>query len=211
MEKNRSRLGLGIAIGCLGVLVLLGITGLVVVYTGAYNVAATEQHMSITRWAFDTTMHQSIKRRAADVKPVETVTPAMLAAGASAYKSMCQHCHAGPGVEREKWADGMRPRPPHLVEAAAEWEPSEVYWIIRHGIKMSGMPAFGPTHDDETLRGIAAFVKELPAMTPERYASMGKGAEAPATGSKSMGGHHETTGAASSSAAEPPAGDSTRR
>jgi cytochrome c5 len=96
MDKNRSRLGLGIAIGCLGVLALLGIIGLVVVYTGAYNVAATEQHMSVTRWAFDTTMHQSVKQRAADVKPVEAVTPAMLTAGASAYKAMCQHCHAAP-------------------------------------------------------------------------------------------------------------------
>lgn len=210
MEKNRSRLGLGIVIGCLGLLVLQGIAGLVVVYTGAYNVAATEQHMSVTRWAFDTTMQQSIKQRAADVKPVETITPAMLAAGASAYKSTCQHCHAGPGVEREKWAGEMRPRPPHLAEAAAEWEPSEVYWIVRHGIKMTGMPAFGPTHDDATLWGIAAFVKELPAMTPERYASMGKRVESSETGGKTTGGHHGASDPASSGAAEPPSGNGTR-
>lgn len=211
MEKNRSKLGLGIVIGSLGLLVLLGIIGLVVVYTGAYNVAATEQHMSVTRWAFDTTMHQSVKQRAADVNPVETITPAMITAGASAYKSMCQHCHAGPGVDREKWADGMRPRPPHLAEAAAEWEPSEVYWIVRHGIKMSGMPAFGPSHDESTLWGIAAFVKELPAMTPERYASLGKGAGAHATGNQATGGHHGATDTASSGAAEPHSGDGTRR
>lgn len=211
MEKNRSKLGLGIAIGSLGVLVLLGITGLVVVYTGAYNVAATEQHMSVTRWAFDTTLHRSVKQRAADVKPVETVTPAMLAAGASDYKAMCQHCHAGPGVDREKWADGMRPRPPHLAKAAAKWEPGEVYWIIRHGIKMSGMPAFGPTHDDKTLWGIAAFVTELPAMTPERYASLGKGDGSSASENKTTGGHHGAADAASTGASEPSSGDGTHR
>lgn len=210
MEKDRSRLGLGVVIGSLGALAVLGAAGLAVVYTGAYNVAATEQHMSVTRWAFDTTMHRSIEQHAKDVKRVEDLTPAMLAAGASAYKSMCQHCHAGPGVEREHWADGMRPRPPHLVEAAAEWETSEVYWIVKHGIKMSGMPAFGPSHDEQTLWGIAAFVKNLPAMTPEAYAAAGGGA-ASSAGRHEHSGRHHAGGTASSTATEASAGDSSRR
>lgn len=100
-------------------------------------------------------------------------SPQRIEAGASSYKSTCQHCHAGPGIERSPWASGMRPRPPHLTEAAAEWEPEEVFWIVKHGVKMSGMPAFGPTHDDQMLWNIVAFVKELPAMTPARYAALG--------------------------------------
>lgn len=210
MEKNRSRLGAGIAIGSVGLLALIGIAGLFVVYTGAYNVAATEEHMSITRWAFDTTMHQSVKQRAADVKPVETATSAMLTAGASAYKAMCQQCHAGPGADREGWADGMRPRPPHLVEAATKWETSEIYWIVRHGIKMSGMPAFGSTHDEKTLWSIAAFVKELPAMTPERYASLGKetGQHAP---ENSMTREHQEPGGEGAAQPAEPASHGTRR
>ena len=89
---------------------------------------------------------------------------------------MCQHCHAGPGVERAEWATGMRPRPPHLTEAAVRWEPRKVFWIVRHGVKTSGMPAFGPTQDDRTIWSIAAFVKGLPAMTPERYDVFGEDA-----------------------------------
>jgi mono/diheme cytochrome c family protein len=109
----------------------------------------------------------------------------MLAAGATAYKSMCQQCHAGPGAERAEWAEGMRPRPPHLTEAAAEWALGEVFWLVRHGVRMSGMPAFGPTHGDEEIWGIAAFVKELPAMTPERYAAAGQaGQEAQSGGAQ---------------------------
>jgi mono/diheme cytochrome c family protein len=80
---------------------------------------------------------------------------------------MCQHCHAGPGVERAEWANGMRPRPPRLAEAA---------------VKMSGMPAFGPTHDNGTLWSVTDFVQELPAMTPERYATLGTEARAAAEG-----------------------------
>ncbi len=211
MENNRSKLGLGIAVGSLGLLAILAAIALAVVYTGAYNVAATEEHMSVTRWAFDTTMHQSIKHRAEDVKSSEGVTPVLLAKGASAYKSMCQHCHAGPGVEREKWADGMRPRPPHLVEAAAEWTPGEVIWIVKHGIKMSGMPAFGSTHDEAEIRAIAAFVKELPAMTPERYASFAKDPGHSGTGHKAAAEPDSGRSNAASGSPGQSRSDSTRR
>ncbi|HEV7368443.1 cytochrome c [Arenibaculum sp.] len=178
--------GLGVVAGAVAVLALLGIVGLFVVYTGSYNVAATEEHASFTRWAFDTTFHNSVESRADDIVAPEAVTAEMIAVGAGSYKSTCQHCHAGPGVERAEWASGMRPRPPHLAEAAAEWEPEEVFWIVRHGIKMTGMPAFGPSHDDETLWSIAAFVKQLPGMTPEQYAALGDAQEG--------GGHHGGSG-----------------
>lgn len=164
---------LGAVAGVVGVLAALGIAGLAVIYTGSFNVAATEEHGAFTRWAFDTTFHNAVEHRAAGIAAPEPATPAALEAGASAYKSMCQHCHAGPGVERAAWASGMRPRPPHLAEAAAHWEPEEVFWLVRHGVKMSGMPAFGPSHDDAAIWTIVAFVKALPAMTPERYASLG--------------------------------------
>ena len=174
-DKRTYSLGLGALIGALAVLVLLAIAGLLVVYTGAYNVAATEQHTSLVRWAFDTTMHRGVERRAADVSPAAEVDPAMLARAGREYQAMCQHCHAGPGAEREPWADGMRPRPPHLVEAAPEWERQEVFWLVKHGVKMTGMRAFGSVHDDEMLWAIATFVKQLPAMTPGRYAAFDGG------------------------------------
>ncbi|MBL0422524.1 cytochrome c [Ramlibacter sp. AW1] len=207
MDKNRKKLALGLAVGCIATLVLLGLIGLTVVYTGAYNVAATEQHMSITRWAFDTTMHRSVRRRAEEVPRAESVTPAMLASGASQYKASCQHCHGGPGAKREKWADGMRPQPPHLAEAASDWKPGEILWIVKHGIKMTGMPAFGPTHDDETLRSIVAFVAELPAMTPERYAALGSDSGSGAGGQKGGANHHGSGGQLGSSGGQK--GDST--
>ncbi|WP_119681931.1 c-type cytochrome [Indioceanicola profundi] len=177
---------IGVLTGALGVLALMGLAGLFVVYTGAFNVAATEEHASVTRWAFDTTFHNSVQQRAEGIEIPEGFSPTANGTGASEYKAMCQHCHAGPGVERAEWAMGMRPLPPHLTEAAAEWKPEEVFWLAKHGVKMSGMPAFGPTHDDQTLWAIAAFVKALPAMTPEEYAALGDGSH----GSQgSRGGH----------------------
>lgn len=184
-DDSRNHIAKGMLFGALGLLILLVLAGLAVVYTGAYNVAASEQHLSITRWAFDTTMHSSVRQRAGDVRRAEALAPSMVAAGAGEYKAMCQRCHGGPGVERDKWADGMRPRPPHLAEAAAKWEAHEVFWIAKHGIKMTGMPAFGISHDDAAIWNIVAFVKALPAMTPERYAALGDGAANGGSGSGS--------------------------
>ena len=66
----------------------------------------------------------------------------------------------------------MRPRPPHLVEAASEWSPQEIYWLVEHGLKMTGMPAFGGRHAPEEIVALTAFVTELPGLTPEDYAAL---------------------------------------
>lgn len=169
MGKEKQSLGAGIGLGVIASGIALFLVALIVVYTGAYNVAATEDHMSITRWAFETTMHISVESRADDIEVPPSIGD--VTAGAAEYKAMCEHCHAGPGVERAEWAKGMLPQPPHLVEHAAEWAPNQVFWIVKHGLKMTGMPAFGPAHDDQALWDIAAFVKQLPGMTAKDYAS----------------------------------------
>lgn len=159
-------LGAGIALA----LLLLFAAVIAVAYSGAYNVAATDGHWPFTRWSFETTMHNSVAARAAEVPAAPRFTEDTIAAGAGEFKAMCEHCHGGPGIERAEWAEGMLPNPPQLSEAAAEWSAEEIYWIVRHGVKMSGMPAFGPTHDEETLWNIVAFVDRLAAVTPAEYA-----------------------------------------
>lgn len=178
---QKYRLAIGLVAGAVSAVALLIVAALIVVYTGSYNVAALDRHADVVRWAFDTTMHRSVRDRAAEVAAPETVTAEQVSAGAHTYAATCVHCHAAPGVERAHWADGMRPVPPHLVEAAPEWEPREIFWIVKNGIKMSGMPAFGAEHDDAAIWGVAAFVTRLPGMTPEDYAA--------AVGSAA--GHHD--------------------
>lgn len=164
-------LGVGIGIGVLGTLLVLLFIVLMTAYSGAYNIASTEDHTPFVRWLFTTTMHNSVKDGAADIASPSRFTESMTAAGAAEYKSMCQHCHGGPGVDRDEWAAGMLPEPPRLTEAATEWNPNEIFWLVKHGVKMAGMPAFGPTHSDDTLWNITAFVQALPAMTKEEYAA----------------------------------------
>lgn len=173
MEKSTRSLGTGFGLGVIASALALLLIALIVAYTGAYNIAATEDHTSFTRWTFDTTMHNSVKARADMIEVPPSIGDAR--SGATAYKAMCEHCHAGPGADQADWARGMLPQPPHLTEHANEWEPNEVFWLIKNGVKMSGMPAFGPTHEDQALWNIVAFVKQLPGMTAEEYAASAGG------------------------------------
>ena len=173
MDRTRSHFLRGALAGVLGTLLLALLVALGVAYTGAYNVAASSGHTAGWRWLLDTTMHASVRSRADEGESQARLARADVAAGASEYKAMCEHCHGGPGVEPAGWSRGMLPRPPHMTEAAREWKPAEVVWIVRHGVKYTGMPSFGEGHDEVQLWNIAAFVKDLPAMTPEAYRRYG--------------------------------------
>ena len=165
---------LSIAATVVGTIIAAVLVLLILIYIGAYNVSATSGHSGIARWALDTTMRNSVQRRA-DAKSPQQFSRSMIAAGAGEYKAMCQQCHGGPGVTRADWAQGIVPRPPDLTKATRRWQSDEVFWIVKNGIKMTAMPSFGETHDDQTIWNITAFVKQLPAMDPESYADFADG------------------------------------
>ena len=165
----------GVIVGAVGMLLLLVLISLGVILTGGYNVAATDRHNPIIGWALSNTMENLVRNRALDGPAAPEFTLAMVKAGAGEYKAMCAHCHGGVGESRAEWARTMRPKPPALAHAATEWSPREIFWLVKHGVKMSGMPAFGPTHDDRTIWSIAAFVKQMPKMTEAQYAAYDRG------------------------------------
>lgn len=175
--------------GAAALLVLFAVIALTVVLTGAYNVAATDKHGTPVAWALETTRINAVQAGAAKIEAPAALTPTMVTAGAGEYKTMCEHCHGGVGKEAASWSAGMLPNPPPLAKVADEWSPEEVFWMVKHGLKMTGMPAFGPTHDDATMWKITAFVKALPNMSAEEYAAY------PAVhGSDDEGGHSHAPG-----------------
>ena len=192
-------------IGFMTALVLLALAGLSVIWTGIYNVAASDPHYDPVRWGLETTMHNSVERRARDIQAPARFTEEQLRAGFESFNSMCVQCHGAPGREQAEWARGMRPRPPDLSGHATHWNAAQVFWIVKHGIKMSAMPAFGRTHTDEDIWSIVAFVEQLPAMTPEAFARFKEALGSAAHGNAA--GHHGKAGAATTGrngAASPP-------
>ena len=142
--------------------------GFLFVYFGAFNIAADVPHSKPVYWLMDTARDRSIAVRARGIKAPALDDPAQIIAGAAEYAEMCSVCHLHPGVEESEMTAGMYPRPPLLFKSSGA-TPAQMFWTIKHGIKMSAMPAWGAAHDDRTVWAMVAFLKQLPRMSPTQY------------------------------------------
>ena len=155
------------ATGLSFVVIILG--ALVFIYSGLYDISATTPHFAVTHRMLRTVMEQSVKRQARDIKVPELDDPEKVHTGFNYFHAMCVTCHGGPGTPPSEIGKGLYPEAPDLARAAKGWTPAELFVIIKRGIKMSGMPAWEPTHSGEELWSLVAFVKVLPAMPETEY------------------------------------------
>ena len=163
----------GLVAGAL--LVLVGAAA-VAIYAGLYNIAADVPHPQIVYWLIETVRERSVETRARDVLvPKDLDDSRRISKGAGLYAEMCSGCHLAPGMKRTEISRGLYPRAPEL-RRQTNLTSAEQFWIVKHGVKMSGMPAWGVTHDDELLWDVVAFVRELPELTPEQYETLVKNA-----------------------------------
>lgn len=146
--------------------------GLVTLYAGFYDISATDQHLAPTYWALDTGMRRSVKRRAAGVAVPPPGDARTVSRGEAHFREHCVHCHGAPGVSPAPFALGMTPVPANLAYTAREWSSAELFWVIKYGIKMTGMPAWEFRLADEEIWAIVAFLQELPRIPPRRYLAM---------------------------------------
>jgi mono/diheme cytochrome c family protein len=145
-----------------------------IVFGGVLSVAATEPEPELLQWLLSTTMKSSVENHARDIvvpDGIDLADPALAQRAFGHFSVACTPCHGGPGIEPAPWLV-LDPPARSLADTAADWEDNELYWIVKHGIQMTGMPALGPTHEDADLWAIAAFVRQLPDMTAEHYQQM---------------------------------------
>lgn len=158
----------------LGVLVTLAVivlVGLGMIYSGAVNVAATDQDTGLKAWVLNETMESSVKHHAKSIQTPPLNDPAMIQRGFRSYDQMCAGCHGAPG--RARGGRGFNPEPPSLAAVVEDWKPNELFWITKNGIKMTAMPAFGGERTtDNDLWAVVAFLQTLPDVTPEQYIAM---------------------------------------
>lgn len=150
----------------LGVIVVLG--GWFFAYAGIFDIAADEPHSAPVYAYMELVRTRSIAVRARDLDVPALDSPSLIETGAQHYEAMCSGCHLAPGRSDTEIRMGLYPKPPNLTQHR-HGSPAETFWIIKHGIKMSGMPAWGATHDDEAIWGIVAFVEKLPEMSAQEY------------------------------------------
>jgi mono/diheme cytochrome c family protein len=152
------------------VVAILAVVG-VSLYFGAFNVAADAPHFGITSKALALVRDRSIELQATDLTVPNLTDPNLIALGAEHYSEMCTGCHLAPGMADGEMRQGLSPMPPNLTLRRAR-SPAESFWIIKHGIKMSAMPAWGGTHDDKTIWAIVAFLQQLPTLSADDYAAL---------------------------------------
>lgn len=148
---------------------LLGTAGFI--YSGLYNIGADEPHNALTFSAIETLRDRSISVHARGLVVPSLTANALIAEGAEHYAGMCTGCHLAPGIEQSALRKGLYPQPPKLAEPN-DLSPAEQFWVIKHGLKMTGMPAWGATHSDEEIWGMVAFLQQLPRMTPAQYQAL---------------------------------------
>jgi cytochrome c553 len=168
----------------LGIVVLV-LAGAAFVASGMYGIGADEPHWEITARAIDLLRNRSIETHARGIAVPDLRDPQRLAEGAEHYAAMCTGCHLAPGMDDSELRRGLYPTPPNLAQHEIA-DPAQAFWIIKHGVKLTAMPAWGMSHDDDAIWGLVAFVKQLAHMTPEQYQQ--------ATGSAAEHEHHHHHG-----------------
>lgn len=155
------------------------------IYSGLYPMGADVPHNKLSYWMLETLRERSIARAASNIQvPDDLNTSDRLLAGGADYNDMCAGCHLEPEVKESDLTIGLYPSPPNLTEAPQDHghehssgsdehgkdaEIQRQFWIIKHGIKASGMPAWGPTHSDERIWNMVSFLQRLPSLTKEQY------------------------------------------
>lgn len=148
--------------------------GMAFIFSGIYNVAASVQHFDITNALIRLTLRRSVETRSVRIEqPPENLSDEALARlGARHYALGCAPCHASPSATQSPVTAQMYPVPPPLSRAAEHWETDELFWIVKNGLKFTGMPAWPAQERDEEIWSLVAFLERLPEMSAEEYATL---------------------------------------
>lgn len=167
---------------------LIGVLAVVAglfVWFGVYNIAATEEHWPLTTELLEVVRERSVQVRSEDIVIPETISPELISKGAENYEAMCAQCHLAPGYSPTEIHRGLYPQPPIFHNPKHEaHNKSANFWVIKNGIKLTGMPSWGSSHSDDEIWGLVAFITKLPGMTVEDYKQI------TGSGEKMMDDHH---------------------
>src|SRR5215216_1843342 len=149
------------------VAIIVAVAAAVFFFGGFYSVAATAEEPAIVKWVLVKVRQASINRYATVTPPIPLDDAATVRAGARAFSARgCVNCHGAPGVEWAKFSEGLRPDPPDLKKLVDERQPQQLFWVIKNGINMTGMPSFGLIEvPDQEIWSMVAFLKKLPTVS----------------------------------------------
>lgn len=153
-----------------------------VALVGWVNVAATHKEPEPIQWLLHTSFENSVRSQAIGIEvPDKLRTPSQIKSGAHHFTSMCAGCHRPPDTKETATSMGLNPKPPKANELAKNFTSAELYWVISNGVKMTGMPAFSPSHSNEDIWDLVSFIQEIPYKNYATIVSEGTQAGSPQT------------------------------
>ncbi|WP_332813722.1 c-type cytochrome [Ramlibacter sp.] len=162
-------------IGLLSVLLAGFVAGALLIYMGFYDISALRQHTKPVFHLLDFAMSRAVEVRADARPPADLHDEGRVHGGLALFRRHCLRCHGAPGVSPDALAFGLTPAPANLLHAGRSWPPDEIFWIVRNGVKMTGMPGWAYRLTDEEIWNLVAFVKAMPGLTTRAYAELAAG------------------------------------
>jgi mono/diheme cytochrome c family protein len=146
----------------------------IVIYAGVYNIGADVRHTKVVYWIITQLRDRSIAVRAQDLSPPpDLMSQNRITAGAGLYASNCTGCHLSPDMDGTAISQGLYPTPPQFA-GKLDHSAKQEFWMIKHGVKLTAMPAWGRTHSDDQMWDLVAFVQTLPSLSPDQYQAIVK-------------------------------------
>jgi cytochrome c553 len=149
--------------------------GFLFIWSGMYSVAASRGHWAVTEWLLTFGMRNSVKTHALGIKAPSLDDVDLVTLGAAHFHSGCAYCHGAPGIPISPTARAMLPPPPDLATSMRPWRDREQFWLIKNGIKYTGMPAWPAQQRDDEVWVLAAFLRRLPSLDAAQYRELALG------------------------------------
>lgn len=150
-------------------LVLMTIGGFLGAASGVIPIKASSGHWAITRWFLQFSKQRSVATHTLGMQVPSLDEPTLVLKGAGAYEGNCRACHGTPSLQSPRVAQAMTPRPPYLPHTIPRWEPDDLFYIVKHGIKFTGMPAWPAQQRDDEVWAMVAFLRKFPGLDSEGY------------------------------------------
>ncbi|GAA5505823.1 c-type cytochrome [Novipirellula caenicola] len=147
----------------------LGVIGVLVLVTGVFPIKASSGHWPITTWVLDFASDRSVAFHSAGIESPPLDEPGMIRLGAASYDANCRWCHGRPGLPEPRVPGEMTPSPPFFPTAKLDHEPRELFYIVKHGIKFAGMPAWTARQREDEIWPLVAFLKSFPELEEATY------------------------------------------
>lgn len=189
-----------------GRLVLLGalaipLGGFLFAWSGVYSVAASRGHWAITNHLLTYGMRSSVRTHSFGIRVPSLESEDLVILGAAHFQSGCAFCHGAPGVPISPIAQSMLPSPPDLSKVNDEWREQDLFWIVKHGLKYTGMPAWVAAGRDDEVWAVVAFLRRLPKMDAAAYRDLALGnLSVPEQSGREIATTEDTSGAVSACA-----------